>query len=145
MDINAGHTDGDMATIAHIPPPGEEECEMNHEGGEYKVFEGLIEDIAQATGLYVITLCVPISLTYSHASSHHIDSCPCMDHVEIQTDNWKMQLDRLVNTYLLYWQLNCGDGLPKAPDPPEDSTLLPLFMIEVLDCYCSYSILSFSL
>ena len=64
-----------------------------------------------------------------------------MDRVEIQTDNWKMQLDRLVNTYLLYRQLDCGDGLSKASDPPEDSISFPLFMIEVLDSYCSYSVL----
>ena len=50
MDIDAGYVDDDMTTIAHIPPPGEEGCELSHEGGEYKVLEGLIEDIAQATG-----------------------------------------------------------------------------------------------
>ena len=52
-----------------------------------------------------------------------------------------MQLDKLVNTYLLYRQLDRGDGLPKAPDPSEDNTSLPPFTIEVLDSYCSYSIL----
>ena len=50
MDIDAGHTDDNTATIAHIPPPREEGCELSHEGGEYEVFEGLVEDIAQATG-----------------------------------------------------------------------------------------------
>ena len=50
MDIYAGHGDDDTAAIAHIPPPGDEGYELSHEGGEYEVFEGLVEDIALATG-----------------------------------------------------------------------------------------------
>ena len=63
-----------------------------------------------------------------------------MDRVEIQTDNWKLQLDRLVNTYLIYRQLDHGDGLPEVPDSPEDGTSLAPFMIELLDSYCSYPV-----
>ena len=50
MDIYAGHVNNDTAAIAHIPPPGDKGYELSHEGGEYKVFEGLVEGIAQATG-----------------------------------------------------------------------------------------------
>ena len=72
-----------------------------------------------------------------------MDSHPCTDRVEIQTANWKMQLDRLVDAYLIYQQRDHGDGLPEVPDLPEDSTLLPLLTVEVLDSYCSYSIFFF--
>lgn len=50
MDLDAGHSNDDTATVSHIPPPGEEGFDLSHEGGEYEVFEGLVEDIAQATG-----------------------------------------------------------------------------------------------
>jgi len=50
MDIDAGHMDNNTAAIAHIPPPGDKGYELSHEGGKYEVFEGLVDDIAQATG-----------------------------------------------------------------------------------------------
>ena len=51
-----------------------------------------------------------------------------------------MQMDRLVHAYLIYQQLDRGDGLPEVPDPPEGGTSLAPFTIEVLDSYCSYPI-----
>lgn len=50
MDLDAGYSNDDTAAISHIPPPGEEGFDLSHEGGEYEVFESLVEDIAQATG-----------------------------------------------------------------------------------------------
>ena len=50
MDVDAGHMDNNIAAITHIPPPGDEGYELSHEGGEYEVFEGLVENIALATG-----------------------------------------------------------------------------------------------
>jgi len=50
MDLDAGYTNNDIAAIVHNPPSGEEGFDLSHEGGEYEIFDGLIEDIAQATG-----------------------------------------------------------------------------------------------
>jgi len=47
-------------------------------------------------------------------------------------------MDRLIDTYLIYQQLDCGDGLPEVPDLSEDGTASLPFTIEVLDSYCSY-------
>ena len=45
-----GYSNDDIATVSHIPPPGEEGFDLSHEGGEYEVSESLVKDIAQATG-----------------------------------------------------------------------------------------------
>ena len=50
MDIGAGCSNDDIDAIAHIPPPGEEGFDLSHEGREYEVFDGVVEDIARATG-----------------------------------------------------------------------------------------------
>ena len=50
MDVDAGHTNDDVAAVFHIPPPGEEGLNLSHEGGEYEAFTGLVDDIAQLTG-----------------------------------------------------------------------------------------------
>ena len=50
MDLDVGYSNDDIATFSHIPPSGEEGFNLSHEGGEYEVFESLVEDIAQATG-----------------------------------------------------------------------------------------------
>lgn len=50
MDIDAGHSGEDVFAISHIAPPGEEGLDISHEGGEHKVFEDLVETLAQSTG-----------------------------------------------------------------------------------------------
>ena len=50
MDLDVEYSNDDIATVSHIPPPGEEGFNLSHEGEEYEVFESLVEDIAQATG-----------------------------------------------------------------------------------------------
>lgn len=53
MDLDAGYGGDDIHAIAHIPPPGEEGRDIDCEGGELHVFEGLEDDLAKAKGLYV--------------------------------------------------------------------------------------------
>ncbi|KAF8227689.1 hypothetical protein L208DRAFT_994249, partial [Tricholoma matsutake] len=68
--------------ISHIAPPGEEGLDISHEGGEHKVFEDLVETLAQSTG-------------YRQA-----DDCDRHDHVEIQTHQWTLQMPTMVKAYL---------------------------------------------
>ena len=49
MDVDAGLSN-DVDAVSHIPPPGEEGFDLSHEGGEYEVYEGLVDKIALATG-----------------------------------------------------------------------------------------------
>ena len=50
MDLDAGLSDNDIVALMHLPPPGEEGLDLSHEAGEHEVFDGLVEDIAKATG-----------------------------------------------------------------------------------------------
>jgi len=59
------------------------------------------------------------------------------DHVELQTANWALQLDKLVYAYLAYRKHDSGDGLPKELEPSDNSSPPP-FIVEVLDSHCSY-------
>ena len=42
--------DDDHHSFPARPPPGEEACEMSHEGGEFEVFAELADDIARLQG-----------------------------------------------------------------------------------------------
>ena len=53
MDLDTGFGSDDIRSIAHIPLPGEEGWDLDCEGGELHVFEGLEEDLARAKGSYV--------------------------------------------------------------------------------------------
>ena len=59
MDVNTGHNTEDIDTIAHVPPPGDEGFDISHEGGEYEVFEGLVDDVHRLTGLYTLFTFIP--------------------------------------------------------------------------------------
>jgi hypothetical protein len=39
-------------TVPCEPPPGEEGMDISHEGGEYEAFEGLVQKMADLSGLY---------------------------------------------------------------------------------------------
>ena len=53
MDVDGNDagvdSSSDIAAIEHFPPPREEGFDLSHEGGKYKVFEGLIDKISQAS------------------------------------------------------------------------------------------------
>ena len=74
--------------------------------------------------------------------SHHPDLWPRTDRVENRTAHWTMQMDKLVNAYLLYRKLDRGDGIPSASNPlsapscsAPDKTASPPFALDVLDTY----------
>ena len=50
MDVDAGHSTENTATVEHIAPPGKEGLDISNEGGEHEVFEDLIEMLAQSKG-----------------------------------------------------------------------------------------------
>jgi hypothetical protein len=43
--------DIDIESIPYTAPPGEEGADFSHEGGEYEVFEGLAQQMADLSGL----------------------------------------------------------------------------------------------
>ena len=49
MDVDVGLSN-DVDTISHIPVPGEEGFNLSYEGGDYEVYEGLVDEIALAAG-----------------------------------------------------------------------------------------------
>ncbi|KAG2738223.1 hypothetical protein P692DRAFT_20678251, partial [Suillus brevipes Sb2] len=65
-------------------PPGEEGFDISHEGGEYEAFEGLSEQVASLS-----------HVCYVDARTRH-------DRIELQTEQWHNQIDRLVDSYLDY-------------------------------------------
>ncbi|KAG1884166.1 hypothetical protein F4604DRAFT_1920017 [Suillus subluteus] len=71
-------------SIPHSLPPGEEEVELSHEGGEYEVFEGLAQQMADISGC------------------RYMDPRTRTDHIEVQNEHWDIQMDRLVEVYLNY-------------------------------------------
>ena len=50
MVLDAIHSIEDTAAVSHIAPPGKEDLDISHEGGEYEVFEDLVEMLAQSGG-----------------------------------------------------------------------------------------------
>ena len=125
MDLDAGYADDDTQAIGHIPPPGEEADAMDQEGGDISIFEGLRDNLAQATGL------------------PRMDSRTRTDRVEVQTAHWEEQMDNLIQAYLAYRSQDHGDRFPySAPSEgtPEDQNEppFPSFIIETLDSYCGY-------
>lgn len=57
--------------------------------------------------------------------------------MEIQTDQWNLQMVRLVNAYLYSHHQDEGEGLPKMPDQPPDD-VGPSIAIEVADMFCMF-------
>jgi hypothetical protein len=50
MDTDTGFLGADMATIYDTVPPGDEGFDISHEGGEFEVYEDLVQGIANLTG-----------------------------------------------------------------------------------------------
>ena len=50
MDVDADGITDDVEAVAAMVPPGEEGFDISHEGGEYEVFEDIVEGLAQSSG-----------------------------------------------------------------------------------------------
>jgi hypothetical protein len=79
------------------------------------------------------------TLTQLNASPY-VDSRLRSDRVEIQTSQWALQMDRLVDAYLEYRSQDPGDGIPIPPPsvPPSEDTpnaALVLSDIELVDMF----------
>ncbi|KAG2112802.1 hypothetical protein BD769DRAFT_1673953 [Suillus cothurnatus] len=88
--------DVDTESLPYTAPPGEEGVDLSHEGGEYKAFEGLAQQMADISGC------------------HYVDLCTCKDCIDIQNANWNAQMECLVDAYLDYHIQDAGDGMPSA-------------------------------
>ncbi|KAI6029498.1 hypothetical protein BKA83DRAFT_4489460 [Pisolithus microcarpus] len=73
--------------------PSDEAFALSHEGGEHKAFEDLAWQLADVHGVC------------------HADSRTQCNRVELQTEHWMLQMDRLVDAYLDYSSRDTGDGL----------------------------------
>ena len=139
MDVDAGYGDDDICAIAQIPPPGEEAREIDCEGGELYVFEGLEEDLAKAKGLCVCSSNLLHIFDYLlFVYRRHPDLRPRTDRLELLTAHWMDQMDRLIPAYLAYRSHDRGDYLPHAADGEgSDTPPFPPFTLESLDTYCN--------
>ncbi|KAG1816511.1 uncharacterized protein BJ212DRAFT_1208925, partial [Suillus subaureus] len=94
--------------------------DFSHEGGEYKAFAGLSHQVVSLSGC------------------HYIDPCTHHNHIEIQTGNWKNQLNVLVDTYLNYCSQDEGNGMLSIPETvimPDGLNCLSLADIELVDMF----------
>ncbi|KAI5997581.1 hypothetical protein EDD15DRAFT_2162612 [Pisolithus albus] len=98
--------------------PGDEAFTLSHEGGEHEAFEDLARQVADAHGI------------------RYADSRTWHDHIELQTEHWRLQMEQLVNAYLDYRYRDTGDGLP-APEESEASTQY-LMDVELVLIYHGY-------
>ncbi|KAG1841095.1 hypothetical protein F4604DRAFT_1530749, partial [Suillus subluteus] len=88
--------------------------------GEYEAFEGLSMQVA----------------SLSHV--RYVDTRTRHDHIELQTEQWHNQIDRLVDSYLDYRLCDCGDGMPSIADAApavEGSDCLLLTGIDLVDLF----------
>ncbi|KAG1724147.1 uncharacterized protein EDB91DRAFT_1239995 [Suillus paluster] len=101
----------------YTAPPGEEGFDISHEGGEYEVFKGLLEQVA----------------SLSHI--RYVDPRTCRDRIELQSEQWHSQIDQLVDAYLDYRLRDHGDGMPSianATPAIEGSDCLSLTGIDLM-------------
>ncbi|KAG2364998.1 hypothetical protein BDR07DRAFT_1354187 [Suillus spraguei] len=107
-------------TTPYMAPPGEEGLDLSYEGGEFKAFDGLSEQVASLSGCCYVDLC-----------THH-------DRIEVQTGHWNTQLRRLVDVYLDYRDRDQGDGMLNIPDSfiiPDVNHCMSLADIELVDLF----------
>ncbi|KAG1816414.1 uncharacterized protein BJ212DRAFT_1199666, partial [Suillus subaureus] len=107
-------------TTPYMAPPGEEGLDLSYEGGEFKAFDGLSEQVTSLSGC------------------HYVDLHTRHDRIEVQTGHWNTQLSRLVDVYLDYWDRNQGDGMPSIPDSfiiPDVNHCVLLADIELVDLF----------
>ncbi|KAG1744784.1 hypothetical protein EDB19DRAFT_1826928 [Suillus lakei] len=109
--------------VPYTAPPGEEGLDLSYEGGEHEAFDGLSQHIVSLSGC-----------RYVDPRTHH-------DRIEVQTEHWNTQIDRLVNEYLDYRDCDGGDGMPSIPEDDiiaDGSHCLSLADIELVDIFgCS--------
>ncbi|KAI6111204.1 hypothetical protein F5141DRAFT_1003503 [Pisolithus sp. B1] len=98
--------------------PGDEAFTLSHEGSEHEAFEDLAWQVADMHSVH-----------YTDLRTRH-------DHIELQTEHWMLQMDRLVNAYLNYCYCDMGDGLP-APEGSEIGAQC-LVDIELIDMFSKY-------
>ncbi|KIK22962.1 hypothetical protein PISMIDRAFT_101477 [Pisolithus microcarpus 441] len=98
--------------------PSDEAFALSHEGGEHKAFEDLAWQLADVHGVC------------------HADSRTQCNRVELQTEHWMLQMDRLVDAYLDYSSRDTGDGLLVTREL-EDRTQC-LTDIELVDLFGKY-------
>ena len=61
-----------------------------------------------------------------------------MNRIEIQTEQWNIQMTRLISVYLDSCHRDEGEGLPKIPELPHGDTVGQLVEIEVADIFCRF-------
>ncbi|KAI6016431.1 hypothetical protein PISMIDRAFT_119472 [Pisolithus microcarpus 441] len=113
-------TDGgiDLDDVPFAPPPGEEAFNLSHKGGEHEAFIGLTNHIK------------------SLGERCYVDPCLRSDQVEVQTCQWTMQMDHLVDAYLKYHLQVPDGGVHSVPSSPEDdATAFMLSDIELVDIF----------
>lgn len=135
MDTDFNEADS-LPTSADLGPcPGDEGHDISHEGGDYEVFEGLAEGVANLTGLLVTLFAerATIHFVFSGRADHRTRR----DRVENLTEGWRVQVPRLVMAYLEYRQHEQTEG-SSADQPPQPSqpSSLATFTMEVLDLFC---------
>ncbi|OJA17555.1 hypothetical protein AZE42_13216 [Rhizopogon vesiculosus] len=111
--------DVDIESIPYTAPPGEEGVDLSHEGGEYEVFEGLGQQMADLSGYC------------------YVDPRTRTDRIDVQNANWNLQMEHLVNAYLDYRTRDCGDGMPSVSrdEHPCNADNLILQNIELVDIF----------
>ena len=70
--------------------------------------------------------------------SHYTDSRTRHDRVELQTEQWMLQMDRLVDAYLNYCSHDTGDGLLVPEESEVDAQCLA--DIELVDLFGKYDL-----
>ncbi|KAG1751748.1 hypothetical protein EDB19DRAFT_1903708 [Suillus lakei] len=78
------NVDTDIESIPYTAPPSEEGADFSHKGGEYEVFQGLAQQMADLSEF------------------HYVDPCTCGDCINVQNANWDLQMEGLVRAYLDY-------------------------------------------
>ncbi|KAH7904735.1 hypothetical protein BJ138DRAFT_1106572 [Hygrophoropsis aurantiaca] len=112
----------EVENIPYTAPFGDEGFDLSNEGGEHEIYEGLAQQIADLTGFV----------------SRRVDPRVRRDRIEIQTQHWDLQIDRLVTAYLDYRARDAGDGMPSISEleDTQDSNECPaLAHIELVDIF----------
>lgn len=127
----------DTDLTPYTAPPGEEGLDLSYEGGEHEAFDGLSQHVASLSGWYV-RIVFKLSSHSVIYFSRYVDPRTRHDRIEVQTEHWNTQIDRLVNEYLDYHDRDRGDGMPSIPEIPEiidGSHCLSLADIELVDIF----------
>ncbi|KAI9574341.1 hypothetical protein HD554DRAFT_2034472 [Boletus coccyginus] len=85
----------------------------------------------------------------SENSEAEEDDRDCRDRIELQSDQWSMQMPQLVSTYLEYRSHDTGDGFPpesnEAGELPPPFTLNDIELIDLFGCSPAFPSIAISL